>query len=298
MSQLCPANADGANTLVQRLNANAIIDSIYFTTNVQAAVVPAAAPVAVPANTPSAAPAAVTVTSNFVQTVAPAELKRAIAAAAASLALKENVSTSTQQQHVFTLPLLQCLFIEIITCLHQSVVLTPLTGPFLALIVQLIMRTEAQLCVAVPTAPTPSFSNRELMIRAVVVAVPSGSSSGGSTLLSLDDLIHAMSDLVTLQIWLQSRLPALVISSCAKAHKGSEAENELFLPVSRALTLQANKCKQVIAGFWARALSIVCADCKVAVQSVKSVAGKYRMTNKPPPDSASPFVPSILQPLR
>jgi len=32
--------------------------------------------------------------------------------------------------------------------------------------------------------------------------------------------------------------------------------------------------------------------------AVKAIAGKYRMTNKPPPDTASQYVETVLQPLR
>jgi hypothetical protein len=49
---------------------------------------------------------------------------------------------------------------------------------------------------------------------------------------------------------------------------------------------------------WGKLNTQLCSECKSTLQVVKAVAGKYRMTNKPPPDAASSYVKTILQPIK
>lgn len=49
---------------------------------------------------------------------------------------------------------------------------------------------------------------------------------------------------------------------------------------------------------WKQFTAQIAQDCKKALNSVKAIAGKYRMTNKPAPTSCSPYVENILGPLR
>mmetsp|Transcript_6717 Transcript_6717/g.7785 ORF Transcript_6717/g.7785 Transcript_6717/m.7785 type:complete len:91 (+) Transcript_6717:200-472(+) len=45
-------------------------------------------------------------------------------------------------------------------------------------------------------------------------------------------------------------------------------------------------------------VSILTTRCTAPLSAVKGVAATYRMTNRPPPTQASPFVHTILRPIR
>jgi len=49
---------------------------------------------------------------------------------------------------------------------------------------------------------------------------------------------------------------------------------------------------------WTRICNLLGAECKRNLVAVKAIAGKYRMTNKPPPEVASTYVESVLQPYK
>jgi hypothetical protein len=101
-------------------------------------------------------------------------------------------------------------------------------------------------------------------------------------------------DLYSLARWLKSSLEpraiALIPSSSA-ADKAKEA-------VSALLDSECERLDATRKAVWSRLVSLLGADCRRGLLAVKAVAGKYRMTNKPAPDSASPYVETVLAPLR
>eukprot|EP01038_Epipyxis_sp_PR26KG_P007667 gene7667-10431_t len=78
------------------------------------------------------------------------------------------------------------------------------------------------------------------------------------------------------------------------ANNGIDSSNNIIVFVDKLCgTLFATRLS-----LWSKVLQLLAFDCKKSLTAVKAIAGKYRMTNKPPPDSASQYVESILSPLR
>ena len=69
--------------------------------------------------------------------------------------------------------------------------------------------------------------------------------------------------------------------------------------VRAALVRQTSKLQGARSEVWARVSALLGGECRKALGAVKTaVVSKYRMTNKPAPDSASAYVEVILQPLK
>lgn len=105
---------------------------------------------------------------------------------------------------------------------------------------------------------------------------------------------------MTMRQWMASALPTVIIAKIKEGGFILEEAVDLALrgAVEKSLYIQSNKALNLMDGVWGRLSSMICADCKSSLQAVKGVAGKYRLTNKPPPENASPFVVTILNPLR
>ena len=55
----------------------------------------------------------------------------------------------------------------------------------------------------------------------------------------------------------------------------------------------------IVSSMWNEVIvDIVIAKCRGPLSAVKGVAATYRMTNRPPPTQASPFVATILRPVK
>lgn len=221
----------------------------------------------------------------------------------------ENYSKSKAGNRCIQLHMFQACLIEIGTCLHPNVFLSPLVGPFTALIAQLLMRLEAQICAAFPHIASPSFPNREAMLKAISTASSSSASAStstaiASTVLSVEEIVVLLCDIKVISLWMQNQLHTNISLSFQAGYSGFkllrdvDISSEISSNSLRTLASQCRKYQLISDAVWSRALALLSSECKVALQQVKSVAGKYRMTNKPPPDSASPFVVVILKPIK
>ena len=102
-----------------------------------------------------------------------------------------------------------------------------------------------------------------------------------------------------IRCWLTSVLPNQVLAIMnSDGSLSNETEKTLGEAVANSLNIQSQKILLLMHGVWSRISSMICSECKTALQAVKGVAGKYRLTNKPPPETPSPFVGTILTPLR
>lgn len=313
LAQLSSGSAEGGKCLSLHSSSRAVLDAVYFSTAAPASLAQPSAPAAAPSpkvppksphpgastTTPTAAVATAVVTLPAYMRTLTSEQANEILQAMEGY-YRKNFGNRFVQLHMF-----QACLIEIGTCLHPSVFLSPLVGPFTALIVQLMMRLEAQICAAFPQISSPSFPNREAMLKSLA-SLSSGSvvSTSAGTVLSVEDIVTLLSDMKLMSQWMQSQLKLSISSSFEAGYAGFkhlrdiDISSEIVLSAHKALASQSRKYGAVSAAVWSRALALLSADCKVALQQVKGVAGKYRMTNKPPPDAPSPFVAAILKPIK
>lgn len=249
-------------------------------------------------------PGAATTTTVAARSVIPRTISTDIAKTAVDTVVGSINKVLGNSSLTFKLPLVEAIVIEVYSCLHSTVFLPPLAGPFLALIVQLFMRLEAQVCAAVPQISPPSFASHDIILKALQLgsnanATPSSSSGDNTVYTTADDLVDLLGDLMLLRAWMRSGLPKLILSKLnGDGVLSSNTESSLQSAIEKSLHVQCLKTLTLMNGVWARISSMLCTDCKSSLQAVKGVAGKYRLTNKPPPEAASPFVTTILNPLR
>jgi hypothetical protein len=108
-------------------------------------------------------------------------------------------------------------------------------------------------------------------------------------------LVLLAADLHALSLWLPS---VLLPRAQAQAQAQNQAKDAAAAAVSAVVDMQTRRLDGTRVAVWAKLCQVLGAECRRNLQAVKAVAGKYRMTNKPPPDAASQYVESILAPLR
>ena len=133
---------------------------------------------------------------------------------------------------------------------------------------------------AVPNTPaTPSLSKNS-----------SSSSALAQMQMSTDKLLYLLSDLQHVLQWTQTYYyPTFLLPYTSKAQNN----------VIQRSFLQAMECLNLtLKAMYTHFNHLLAQDCKKALSSIKAIAGKYRMTNKPPPNKASSYVETIFQPIR
>ena len=230
----------------------------------------------------------------------------------------------------FHLPLVLAVAVEAATCLHSQVLLTPLLPELLALALRCVCRLEAHVAASVGV-PTPSFprgaaslpaaggsagagagasagaGEKEVLVGASSSTPSKAGAAGPNTPgqqqqssgsnASPDELVLLAADLFALARWLRSALQPRVASLLPDAASGAAAA-AAHKTVDACLGGECARLDATRAAVWARLSALLSADCRRSLQAVKAVAGKYRMTNKPPPETASPYVESVLAPLK
>jgi len=179
---------------------------------------------------------------------------------------------------------------EILTCLHSDVYLPPLGGKLFSLAVRVMSCYEKHLL-----ALAGHRASGETTAAAEGTPVKGGHSAGGSGApVAVGDLVRCVEDLHTLTSWIVRVFAPL----SRKIIIGDRLIGTDEGPIECCLQLQAEAILHVCPALWARIAGIIAAECKSGLKAVKSVAGKFRMTNKPAPDTPSGFVVTILKPLK
>lgn len=265
--------------------------------------------------------------------------------------VRREVSTNNAQG--YQLSIISVFMLEMLTCLHHSVGLTPLTGKFFALVLRLILRLEAQIAIICNT-DTPSFAGKDSLERlraaveyqesqsaltssssttpakvsastrndspmpskrsgtmqtpqsTVIPVTPTTAGSVGPTPMkdsiasasssSVDELVLLVHDLFRLD-----QRVSLEVSQRAKNKvlwKDETMTNDARSPIDMCLSFQLRQLGGARLKVCERVSSLLCNDCRRAVTAIKAIAGKYRMTNKPAPETSSSYVETVLQPLK
>ena len=90
------------------------------------------------------------------------------------------------------------------------------------------------------------------------------------------------------------------ISDALKSDDNTEADNtELRSLVAEVLKEASSQIRPLVERIWNEVIvKILIEKCSGPLAAVKGVAATYRMTNRPPPTQASPYVATILRPLK
>eukprot|EP01041_Mallomonas_annulata_P005055 gene5055-10123_t len=149
-----------------------------------------------------------------------------------------------------------------------------------------------------------------------VVATPSKTGGGGPTVVTLgtpstqppgsaaavpvttNDVILLIACYSKVLLWIKDHFCAEVESRLIAILPVAGDVSATVSPVRRCLQRQCDKGERTVRSLWGRVYHLLEGECKQTLQAVRAIAGKYRMTNKPPPETQSPYVTVILQPIR
>lgn len=298
-------------------------------------------PTVLPTVTPTAA--ALTLSS-----LTPSDMKQLSTDVSITPYAYSSTSTSTastcnvQYAYCYRIPLLAVFATEMCTCLHPSVMLSPLSGRFLELSLRLISRLEIHLSLAVdipcssvprpallaalapgpvpglvPEDSTSALTPVKKPVAATAVAVsptvvtaatpatPIHSSTSSTVgthvhvhnfnmVQSVEDMILLTAELFNMEQWLVTTFTSY---TCQRL--GLNLDIDMQATVTGWIASQVKlRLGGTRAAVWLKGRQLLGVDCKKHLSGVRVIAGKYRMTNKPPPDGPSSYVDTIFQPLR
>ena len=203
---------------------------------------------------------------------------------------------------IYKLPIMTAFATELATCLHPSVYISSCSSKFLLLLSRICLRLEGLIAILL-RSPTSCFPADMLQ---TLLAQEEGHLHGGIKLrLTVRELIILVRDFSTMLSWLMRDLCAT-----AEACMIDERETKIVItgeadhgddvtPVRKCFSLLHLRLTGVRGLVWKEVRHLLLLDCRdVLLLPVKSVASRFRMTNKPPPNAPSPYVENILNPLR
>jgi hypothetical protein len=245
-----------------------------------------------------------------------------------------NAIRAEAGENDYQCPLFIVFSIELMTCLQKSVLLSPLASKFCGQIIRLFLRIEAQISV-VSNINTPSFakigteqlklsvlnslnkSNTDLVSTPSKKIATTNSSNPSKTqvntnvtLLSaiptvqtVEELIMFVQDLLKFYLWVRDRFRIKVhdalFSAVSPNRITSESSSILKESVEGCFSSVTRSFHTVIVSLWGRNSQLLAGECKrILISSVKAIAGKFRLTNKPPPDAPSAYVETVYQSFR
>ena len=240
-----------------------------------------------------------------------------------------NIKSATGSGKHINLPLIKSILAELIMSYQGRIMLEPLRSKFLTLALRLLVRLEGQICLLTDITTTTfpktvlvTMTQQLLTVDEPQIATISATTVGNSTFNSPSKKIN--NTVTATQIAATTQSPNAPTQTTRKAIKTLSMDEIILLVadlyqlihllpnifrnfgnneslyeiITTCLTKQSEKLENLRVLLWNKSINLLSNDCKRNLAGVKVIAGKYRMTNKPPPDSASSYVETILQPLK
>ncbi len=235
--------------------------------------------------------------------------------------------TNKFQLVVFHLPIFNVFCMEMCTCMHDNTTLKPLDMKFFKLSITIINRLEVQLAMLLDIPTTlltkADIANLQTIAANEVLALinaankekdtstPAKKSAAGTKepvtnttppplpTISSDELVLLAVDLYHYEEWMKDAYFKNVYMHLTR-YQAAETQQELsvYSVIKESILFQCNKLQYIRENIWSKICNIISGECKRGLNNVKAIAGRYRMTNKPPPETASTYVASILAPYK
>lgn len=180
---------------------------------------------------------------------------------------------------------------------------------------QSVLQTMNKTASSSAKTPTDATTEKESATSTSALAGAVSPMANVPLIQSADELMLLVQDLLAFETWmskdLQFRVKAVMLDiheynfkisdptedDAAVVAKSKQATIEKS--ISSCFKVTQSSLRSTTGAVWLKMSQLVAAECKKGlVSAVKGIAGKFRMTNKPPPDSASTFIEPIFNPLR
>ena len=229
----------------------------------------------------------------------------------------ESVAVHMRETHGLELPLFLEIYDNLLWLWRPDVVIRPLTHRFLRGALQLVGRIlafikdglEGEIKFGLVSVDSPSHD--------MVQNEPSDMNGISPTHGPMDttycwgdrveDVAAVAWDLTVLETLMTHEYVDTIVAAVAPSdaadkatiHSTSNELEELREVVMDAVTESSQAIAPIVNRSWNHVIvGILTAQCSAPLSAVKGVAATYRMTNRPPPSLASPFVATILRPLQ
>lgn len=208
-------------------------------------------------------------------------------------AVEKVPSAVTHENFTWKLSFTETFVCEMLTCLHPSIFLRDLNRKFLSLIVKILNGYFSHLA---------KFLDQRCQEQSIGSPSPSKGfvSVVASRSMSLEELMWVDHDICQLNGWIKTVLIPFTTNKLSFQYQGEQGESAAIISsmLETLLKRQQNTAQELRPNVRKKIADIITMDCKSGLKAVKSIAGKFRMTNKPPPESPSSYVASILKPLK
>lgn len=197
----------------------------------------------------------------------------------------------------FMNPFFEAFLVELLILSDPNVSIDPLLSKFILLADRMVLRlllhlshltNDALLASAALNLTKGEFeTSRALSLNR---GLPTGAESQAGHVLNLDERILITDDLLKFSKWFD-----LNFSSLWFGNSRESARSQLCIErVNFSIKLVVRKLEIFTHILFRQIVQDIILECVKPLQvGIKAIAGKYRMTNKPPPSTASPYVASI-----
>jgi hypothetical protein len=145
-------------------------------------------------------------------------------------------------------------------------------------------------------APTNASSNTPVKGRSGDMSMSTAvAAMSAQAIVSVEEYVCLAEDLHRLGVWITDTFAQFAVSAVCLSAAATAAGSEL---VVKCMNIQTEKLRGAKAAVWTKLCGVIVQDCVRGLASVKSVAAKFRMTNKPAPDMPSAYVETTLQPFK
>jgi len=196
---------------------------------------------------------------------------------------------------------------EVLLSLWRSdVFLRPLTNRFLRGSVQLVGRNVAfiedgltgKIKFGVEKEPEPQENGGQEMSNGIAPPKPK-MSAPYCWAESVNDVAAVAWELAILETTLGYDYVSVVSKTLANGDATAAEQAELRTLVLEVLKDASGQIRPLVEKMWNKVIvELITEKCSSPLAAVKGVAATYRMTNRPPPSQASPFVSTILRPFK
>lgn len=218
----------------------------------------------------------------------------------------ESSATSLRYEAGFELSF----FIELYDTLMQfwkpDVVLRPLANRFLRGSIQLVGRSiafikdglEGKLKFGEKSREDESAGN-DVTTESKSISAPISSRLCYSWGENITDVAAVSWELAILESRLSHHYVATICNALGQGNNTPSEQNELRDLITQLLGETSGKIQPLVLHAWNEIIvNILIEKCCGVLTAVKGVVATYRMTNRPPPTNASPYVRTILRPLK
>ena len=211
----------------------------------------------------------------------------------------DHLATVAGQSRSFFNDIFAGFVLELLIVMNFSVALPPCLAKFLVFADRIVQRLMIHLCCIIVSESSAALASYVFkMKKSDLEGLRLSNTSTAAVNTTVDEQILITADLLQFYSWYQLDYLQYVQSMVCRDHRQVINGDQVAANVSRVFESSFLCVRLFLQAFLHQIVQDIVHECCKPLSNVKAIAGKYRMTNKPAPSAASPYVSAIFAPLK